>query len=128
MTMNHPRLPAAALAVALLTLVGCSSAPVVPSEALRAAEQAIGAADQARVADLAPAELKQAREKLTDAHAAVSEKDMVLALWLAEQSRADAELATARAGAIRAKSVNDEMLRSIEMLKVEMQRNSGAKQ
>jgi hypothetical protein len=50
---------------------------------------------------------------------------MVLAQRLAEQSRVDAELASARAEAARAGVVNDEMRKSIDTLKQEMQRNTG---
>jgi hypothetical protein len=53
---------------------------------------------------------------------------MVQAMRLAEQSRVDAELASARAEAARAKVVNDEMLKSIDAMKQEMQRNTGEQQ
>jgi hypothetical protein len=51
---------------------------------------------------------------------------MVLGQRLAEQSRANAELASAKAEALKAKAVNDEMRRSTDTLKQEMQRNTGA--
>ncbi|MGM0677131.1 hypothetical protein [Ectothiorhodospira marina] len=44
---------------------------------------------------------------------------------LAEQSRVNAELASAKAGLIKAKAINEEMETSIEVLKQEMQRGSG---
>lgn len=112
----------------VLLLAACASAPVPPTEALQAAELAIANAEQARVADYASPELGQARDKLTAARAAVQKEEMVEARRLAEQSRADAELATAKAGALKAKAVNDEMLKSTESLKQEMQRNPGATQ
>jgi hypothetical protein len=52
---------------------------------------------------------------------------MVAAGQLAEQSRTDADLATARTGAAKAKAVNDEMKKSTGTLVEEMQRNSGEK-
>jgi hypothetical protein len=111
---------------ALLMLSACATVPQPPTEALQGAEQAIANAEQARVADYASPELGQAREKLTAARAAVQEEKMVLAQRLAEESRVDAELASAKAEAAKAKTVNDEMRKSTETLKQEMQRNPGA--
>lgn len=108
-------------------LAACASAPQAPTQALQAAELAIANAEQARVADYASPELGEAREKLTAARAAVQEEHMVLAQRLAEQSRVDAELATAKFEAAKANSVNDEMRKSTDALKQEMQRNPGAK-
>jgi putative cell wall-binding protein len=112
----------------LLLLVACASAPKPPTAALQAAESAITNAERARVADHASQELTQAREKLTAANAAVRQEQMVLALRLAEQSRVDAELATARAEEIKARAINDEMKKSTHALEQEMQRNTGARQ
>lgn len=120
------RLRLSAAAAALLTLAACASAPVPPTEALQAAETAISNAEQARIADYASPELGVAREKLTAARAAVEKEEMGLAQRLAEQSRAEAELASAKAEATKAKAVNDEMRKSTDSLKQEMQRNTGA--
>ena len=117
------------LALALtgsLAVTACASAPVPPNEALQAAELAIVNAERARVADYASPELGQARDKLAAARAAVEAEKMVLALRLAEQSRAEAELATAKAEVAKATVVNQEMVKSIDTLKQEMQRNAGA--
>lgn len=111
----------------LLLLAACASAPKSPTAAIQAAELAIANAEQARVADYASPELTWAREKLTNARKAVQQEEMVLALRLAEQSRVDAELASARAEEIKAKAINDEMKKSTAALKQEMQRNTGAK-
>jgi len=112
---------------AALLLSACATTPPEPTVALKAAEQAIATADQARVADAASPELNEARQKLTAAQMAVQDKQMDAAERLALESRADAELATARAEASKAQAVNDEMKRSTEALTQEMQRNSGAK-
>lgn len=111
----------------LLFLAACASAPQPPTEALQAAELAIANAEQARVADNASPELGQARDNLTAARAAVQREDMIAAARLAEQSRANAELASAKAEMVKAKAVNDEMRKSTEALKQEMQRNPGVK-
>jgi hypothetical protein len=111
----------------LLTLAACASTPEPPTRELQAAEIAITTAEQARVADYASAELNQARTKLADARRAVQDKEMVLALYLADESRADAELALARAEMMKAREVNDEMQKSLDTLKQEMQRNTGVR-
>lgn len=110
----------------LLMLAACASRPVPPTEALRAAEQAIANAEQARVADYASVELSEARKELAAARTAVQQDQMVLAGRLALQSRTGAELALAKAEAAKARAVNDDMRKSAETLKQEMQRNPGA--
>jgi hypothetical protein len=111
-----------------LLLAACASTPPEPTVALKAAEQAIAAADQTRVADAASPELSEAREKLTAARAAVQGKQMVEAERLAMESRVDAELASAKSEASKAQAVNDEMKRSTDTLTQEMQRKTGEKQ
>lgn len=117
-----------AAAAGLFTLSGCMSPPPAPTQELQAAESAITAAEQARVADYASPELGEARDKLAAARTAVEQEKMVLAQRLAEQSRVDAELAAARSDAAKAKEVNDEMMKSTDSMKQEMQRNTGAQQ
>lgn len=116
---------AAAAIAGLLTLTACAT-PKPPTEALQAAELAITSAEQARVADYASPELGEAREKLAAARNAVQKEEMTLAEHLAEQSKVDAELASAKADVARAQEVNNEMLKSTDVMKQEMQRNTGA--
>jgi len=113
------------LTAGLLTLGACASTPKPPTQALQAAEIAITTAETNRVQDYASSELNQARENLAAANRAVQDEDMVHAQRLAEQSRANAELATARTDMLKAKAVNDEMQKSIDTLRQEMQRNTG---
>jgi hypothetical protein len=126
-TQSRKFLLASGVGVAL-TLTACASTPTAPTQAIQAAELAINTADQARVADYASPELTTARQKLTAARSAVDKEDMVTAKRLAEQSRADAELAAAKAQVAKEKAVNDDMQKSIDTLKQEMQRNSGVRQ
>mgnify|MGYP002759374324 CR=1 FL=1 len=120
------RLAIVALSGALLA--ACSSPPKAPDQALQAAELAIANAEQARVADYASPELGEARDKLTAARAAVAKEEMLSAARLAEQSRVDAELATAKASAAKAQEVNDELHKNVNTLEQELQRNSGGAQ
>ncbi len=115
-------------AAGLLMLGACASVPQPPTADLQAAELAIANAERARVADYASVELSEARDKLRAAHSAVEQENMVLARRLAEQSRVDAELASARAETARAGVINDEMRESTDTLKQEMQRNTGDQQ
>jgi hypothetical protein len=93
------------------------------------------AEDRSRPATGSPAEnhreesveLAEARTKLASADDAVLAKKMVTAEQLAEQSRTEAELASARTGATKAKLVNEDMSRSTGTLIDEMQRNAGEK-
>ncbi len=127
-------LPRAASIVAVgsvLLLAACASTPPEPTVAMKAAEQAIAAADRTRIADAASPELSEARQKLTAAQAAIEDEQlkdrMIVAERLALESRVDAELASARNEAAKAKAVNDEIRQSTATLSQEMQRNTGAK-
>jgi membrane-bound lytic murein transglycosylase len=122
-----PSLRLLAAAAGLVTLAACASAPPAPTHALQAAEIAITNAEQARVADYASIELNEARENLAAARKAVQDEDMARAKRLAEQSRVNAELASANAELTRARAINKEMQTSIDILKQEMQRGPGAR-
>jgi hypothetical protein len=104
---------------------GCASTPKAPNEALQAAEMAIAKAEQDRASNYASLELGEAREKLTAARVAVAEKEMLRAARLAEQSRADAELAIAKTQSAKAHEVNAELDKNADTLQRELDRNSG---
>jgi hypothetical protein len=57
----------------------------------------------------------------------VSERTMNTAEQFAEESRVEAELATAKTANVKAKAVNEEMMLSNGALVDELQRNSGGK-
>ena len=110
---------------ALLLLGGCASTPQSPTSDLQAAEQAIASAERARVADYASVELSIARDKLAAARSAVQEEKMAHAQHLAQQARADAELASALAEVAKARVINEQMQKGTDTLKQEMQRKTG---
>lgn len=120
-------LPIAVLMAGLLALAGCATSPPAPDQSLQAAEIAIGNAERDRASEFAAPELSEARAKLTAARDAARNEQMVQAKRLAEQSLADAELASAKADVAQAHIVNDEMQKSIDVLQQEMQRNKGAR-
>jgi hypothetical protein len=108
----------------LLMFTACASVQPPPTSELQAAELAIATAERDRVADYASSQLSDAREKLTAARSAVQKEEMNKALRLAQQARVDAELASALAEVAKAETVNEEMLKGIDTLKQEMQRNT----
>ena len=118
----------ATVAVGALALSACATPPQPPTQALQAAESDISNAEQSRVADYASAELTVAREKLAAARVATRNNEMAQAEYLAVESRTHAELAYAQAEEVKAKAVNDEMQKSIDTLKKEMERARGARQ
>jgi hypothetical protein len=108
---------------ALLMLVAaCASAPPAPESALDAARVAISNAEKAQASRFAAADLGEARQKLAMADGAVREKSMLAAEQLAQQSRVQAELASARTAAAKAEQVNAELERGADALTEEMQR------
>jgi hypothetical protein len=113
--------------VGLLTVTACASTPPVPEASLQAARQAIADAERTEAGRYAAGELGEARSKLASAGTAVTEKKMVLAERYALESRAEAELASAKTASVKANAVNTEMKNSTGTLVEEMQRNSGAK-
>ncbi len=120
-----PRLrTATCLTGALLLVASCASTPP-PTETLHAAEQAILTAEKADAGRYAAAELAESRTKLASANDAVKEEKMVIAERLGQQSRVEAELASARSEAVKAATVNEEMKRGNEAVVEETQRNSG---
>jgi hypothetical protein len=101
------------------------AAPPIPTTNLEAAQQAIANAERVDAATNAGVELGEARGKLSAAPRAVEEKQMVVAQQFADQARAEAELAAAKSGAVKALAVNEDIKRSTATLVEEMQRKSG---
>jgi hypothetical protein len=128
LTSTPPRTLAALGLGALFLLGACATTPPEPTLAMQAAKQAIATADRARIADQASPELHEARDKLAAAQDAIQEKRMVQAERLAQESRVDAELASATIDTAKAKAVNDDMVRSAATLHQEMQREPGVTQ
>jgi hypothetical protein len=123
-----PRLRIAGVLAPVLLIAACASTPPAPTAALQSAREAIAEAERADGGHYAGAELAEARTKLTAADGAVSEKQMLAGERLAEQSRAEAELASARTASLKAGAVNDEMQHSNTTLIEEMHRNAGDQQ
>ena len=107
-----------------LMITACASTPA-PTAQLQAAQQAIAAAERTDASRHAAVELGAAQARLASANSAVQAEEMQAAARLADESRVEAELATARSASVKARMVNEEMKRSTGTLIDEMQRNSG---
>jgi hypothetical protein len=95
----------ASLALAIATLAGCASVPP-PDGAMNQALAQLQAARDAGAADYAPVDLDYAQGKFRQAQAAMASRKYEEAALLADESRADSELARAKArlGAARAQN------------------------
>ncbi|MHB1059008.1 MAG: DUF4398 domain-containing protein [Rhodanobacter sp.] len=97
------RIRAATALLLTLALAGCASVPP-PNDSMNMAQSQLQMARDAGAADYAPVDLGFAQDKFQQAQAAMAERKYADAASLAEESRADAELAQAKArlGAARA--------------------------
>lgn len=110
------------VASTVLLLAACASAPPPPNAQLAVAAAAIDQAVSAGAAELAPAELGMAREKLDRARVAMNARDHAQALMLAEQSQADAQLAVTRTRGAKAEKAAAALREDRRILREEIQR------
>ena len=122
--VSRRRLRFAVPAMLLFTAAWASSPPI-PTASLQAAQQSIANAERVEAGTHAAVELGEAREKLSAAKIAVEQKQMLAAGRLADEARAEAELAVAKTGVAKANAVNTDMEHSNATLVEEMQRKSG---
>ncbi len=112
------------LLILLLGLSACAATKPDPS-AFNAAEEAIAAAERAGAEELAPVELRFAREKLDNARRGMESKQYDIALWLIEESEINSELAIEKSrGALERRKVN-ELRRENEIRREELRANYG---
>lgn len=105
-----------------LFLTGCASAP--PTEALSNADVAIQNADRAGAAQYEPELLSSARTKLNRANEDLANEENDDARRLADEARAEAVLASAKAEATKQANQVSEMQKTIEALRQETSRVS----
>jgi len=99
-SITRKHLPGIVIALAFAT--GCA-ADRVPELQLAAARAALGEAVSAGAPQLASREVSLAREKIALGERWIAAGDNRPALWLVEQARVDAELATMKAASFRAR-------------------------
>ncbi|MFA7097944.1 MAG: DUF4398 domain-containing protein [Gammaproteobacteria bacterium] len=116
---------AAILSLFIALLAGaCASTTPPPTDEVAAAEVAVRRAEQSNASEFAALELDLAQKKLQQARTIATQEDedrYPEALRLAEQARADARLAEAKASAATARRNEQEMQKTIKALREETQ-------
>jgi hypothetical protein len=121
MTMNTQWQMLCGMAV-VAALSGCASDKTPATADVAVSRAQVAAATSAGAADLAPAEMQAAREKLMRANQALAAKDYKTAQDLATQASADAQLAQSKANSAKATTAADELQNNIRLLREEVQR------
>lgn len=120
--MPRPGLPAALAAVVLLG-AACASTPP-PTDQLALGTAAVARAVAAGADELAPADMRVARDKLQRANVALIAKDHPEALALAQQAQVDARLAEARAQSSKAVKAATAVREDNRVLREEIERKT----
>ena len=94
----------AACATAVVLMTGCSSLKTPATADVAVSRAAVDNAASAGAADLAPDEMRSAREKMRMANQALKDRDYKTARDLADQAQADAKLAQSKANSAKATS------------------------
>ena len=115
-------------AAVLLGLAACASNKAPATADVAVSRAAVANATSAGAADLAPAEMQSAREKLMRANQALAAKDYKTAQDLATQASADAQLAQSKANSAKATSAADELQQNIRLLREELNRANSTTQ
>jgi hypothetical protein len=113
---------------AMLALGACASQKTPATADVAVSRAAVENATSAGAADLAPAEMQSARDKLMRANQALAAKDYGVARDLANQASVDAKLAQSKANSAKASNAADELQQSIRVLREELDRNSKIQQ
>lgn len=117
------RLSQVAGAAMVLSLAACASPQKAPATAdVAVSKNAVENAVSAGAADLAPAEINAARDKMVRANAALAAKDYSLARDLAAQAQADAKLATSKANSSKATAAAAALDADLRVLQQEVDR------
>ncbi|NND45617.1 MAG: DUF4398 domain-containing protein [Xanthomonadales bacterium] len=107
-----------------LLLLSCVSAKPGP-DAFSSAEEAIRSAERAGAEELAPTELRTAREKLAEARRGLEQGKYEIALYLVEESEINSELAIEQSRAAKSRRRVNELQRANEVLREEMEATYG---
>lgn len=110
-------------AAGVLALAACTSPQKAPATAdVAVSKNAVENAVSAGAADLAPAEINAARDKMMRANAALAAKDYALARDLATQAQADAKLAQSKANSTKATAAANALSADLQVLRDEVER------
>jgi hypothetical protein len=108
----------------ILWVSACTTAKPDPS-VFEAAEQGVVAAERAGAEELAPVELRFAREKLESARSGMENGKYDIALWLIEESEINSELAIEKSRTVLERRKANELRRANEVLREELRANYG---
>jgi hypothetical protein len=109
-------------AAVVLSLAACASEKAPATADVAVSKNAVENAVSAGAADLAPAEINAAREKMMRANAALAAKDYTLARELATQAQADAKLAQSKANSAKATAAANALDADLRVLRNEVDR------
>jgi hypothetical protein len=109
-------------AAMILALSACASEKTPATADVAVSKNAVENAVSAGAADLAPAEINLAREKMMRANAALANKDYALARDLANQAQADAKLAQSKANSAKATAAAAALDADLRVLRDEVDR------
>jgi hypothetical protein len=115
---SFKRLTVAFTAIAV-TLLLASCASEVPKEVVSQADLAVNKATQSRAPQLAPLDLRKARDHLDEAKLAIQDRQYDQARRLAEKAIAEAQLAEAKSEAENAQTTLAELRESLNALREE---------
>lgn len=108
---------------AAIFIAGCANTPA-PVEQMAVSRAAVINASSAGADELAPLQLKSAKEKMDAAERAMTEKDYVRARQMAEQAQVDAQLAAEAARSAKAKKAADAVQEDARILRQELERKT----
>ena len=119
--------PLAVAAAAGVLLAACASPQKAPATAdVAVSRNAVENAVSAGAAELAPAEITAARDKMMRANQALAAKDYKLARELAIQAQADAKLAQSKARSAKATAASNALDEDLRVLRDEVERANSA--
>ena len=108
---------ASSAVAAVLLLASCAGEP--PRESVSKAELAVNQATESKAPQIAPLDLRKARDHLNDAKQAMQDKDYQKARRLAENAEVEAELAQAKTDAQNAEATVADLQQTIKALREE---------
>src|SRR5471032_526451 len=116
-----------ALAIAVAA-VGCASDKTPATADVAVSRAAVDSANNSGAAELAPAELTSARDKMMKANQALAAKDYKAAKEWADLAAADAQLAQSKANTAKATSAANEVQQSVNAMRDELNRSNANQQ
>src|SRR5471032_1569015 len=116
-----------ALAIAVAA-VGCASDKTPATADVAVSRAAVDSATSSGAAELAPAELTSARDKMMKANQELAAKDYKAAKEWADLAAADAQLAQSKANTAKATSAANEVQQSVNAMRDELNRSNANQQ